>query len=130
MIVLDHTILRVRDVTRSVAFYAQVLGFVHEGRLGPFDVMRVNDTFTLDLRQSDALHSEHLAFSLDRALFDAIHARIVERGIAFGGSPFDRRNGMVGHSVGARGMAQAIYFDDPDGHALEIRVYPERADIA
>ena len=35
-----------------------------------------------------------------------------------------------GHSVGARGMAQAIYFDDPDGHALEIRVYPERADIA
>jgi len=125
MIVLDHTILRVRDLARSVAFYSQVFGFAHEGRLGPFDILRVSESFTLDLRQADELHSEHFAFSLDRASFDAIHARLVARGIPYGGSPFDRRNGMVGHSFGARGIAEAIYFDDPDGHALEIRVYPE-----
>ncbi|AJW43504.1 MULTISPECIES: VOC family protein [Ralstonia] len=125
MIVLDHTILRVRDTARSVAFYTQVLGFAHEGRMGPFDVVRVNDDLTLDLRQVDTLEVEHLAFSLDRASFDAIHARLIERGIVYGGSPFDRRNGQVGQSHGARGMATAIYFDDPDGHALEIRVYPE-----
>lgn len=125
MIVLDHTILRVRDAARSVAFYTRVLGFAHEGRMGPFDVVRVNDTFTLDLRQVDELHSEHFAFSLDRASFDAVHARLVERGITYGGSPFDRQNGQVGQSYGARGLATAIYFDDPDGHALEIRAYPQ-----
>ncbi|MEF9482478.1 hypothetical protein [Ralstonia sp. 1B3] len=58
----------------------------------------MNDTFTLDLREVDELQSEHLAFSMDRALFDTIHARLVERGIAYGGSPFDRRSGQVGQS--------------------------------
>ncbi|CAJ0744314.1 hypothetical protein R16034_04334 [Ralstonia edaphis] len=125
MIVLDHTILRVRNAARAVDFYTQVLGFAHEGQMGPFDVVRVNDTFTLDLREVDELQSEHLAFSMDRALFDTIHARLVERGIAYGGSPFDRRSGQVGQSFGARGMAASIYFDDPDGHALEIRAYPD-----
>ncbi|MEF9482479.1 VOC family protein [Ralstonia sp. 1B3] len=32
MIVLDHTILRVRNAARAVDFYTQVLGFAHEGR--------------------------------------------------------------------------------------------------
>ena len=38
---IDHLILKVNDLEASVAFYRNVLGFVVEGRDGPFTVLRV-----------------------------------------------------------------------------------------
>jgi len=46
---LDHMILKVNDATTSVDFYTRVLGFTHEGRQGPFSIVRVNDELTLQL---------------------------------------------------------------------------------
>ncbi|HRQ63793.1 MAG TPA: VOC family protein [Xanthomonadaceae bacterium] len=47
MIVLDHTVLRVSDQAKSVDFYRDVLGLVHEGRAGSFRIeqRRVVDGF-------------------------------------------------------------------------------------
>jgi len=39
MISLDHTILRIRNPAKSISFYRQVLGFKHEGKVGPFEVL-------------------------------------------------------------------------------------------
>ncbi len=121
MIALDHLIVRVRRAALSAEFYASVLGFGREGRRGPFEVMRVNGGFVLDLLEGEARDSMHLAFRLDHDEFAAIHRRLVDRDIAFGGGPFDR-DGAIGRTLGAEGMADALYFHDPDGHNLEIRV--------
>jgi glyoxylase I family protein len=53
MITLDHTILRVRDLEKSIRFYQEVLGFKHEGKLDRFEIIRVHDGFTIDLVESD-----------------------------------------------------------------------------
>ncbi|MGH8495888.1 MAG: VOC family protein [Gammaproteobacteria bacterium] len=130
MISLDHTILRVRDAAESARFYQRVLDFEHEGRVGPFEVVRVNDGLTLDLRQQAPQHPTHLAFSLDRTEFEAAHRRLMQFQIPFGGGPSDRNSGTVGRSFGARGMADAVYFDDPDGHIVEIRTYEPTQELA
>jgi catechol-2,3-dioxygenase len=121
MIALDHLILRTRRAAESAEFYARVLGFEHEGRRGPFETVRVNDGLVLDLLEGDVREPAHLAFRLERSEFEAIHRRLVDRDIPFGGGPFDR-DGAIGRTLGARGMADALYFHDPDGHNIEIRI--------
>jgi len=49
MAAIDHLILKVNDVTSSVEFYVNVLGFRAEGEDGPFTVIRVSEDFTLQL---------------------------------------------------------------------------------
>jgi catechol 2,3-dioxygenase-like lactoylglutathione lyase family enzyme len=66
---LDHMILRVRKQAESLRFYQQVLTFKHEGRAGPFDILRVHDGFTLDLMEQAPQDQVHLAFCLERAAF-------------------------------------------------------------
>ncbi len=123
MITVDHIILRVRNSAASVHFYQEVLGFRHEGSEDPFEIVRVNEGLTLDLLNTTPRDPVHLAFRLDRTGFDAVHRRLVERSIAFGSTPFDRSGGPLTKSQGARGMADAWYFYDPDGHNLEVRCY-------
>lgn len=48
---IDHLILNVNDVSSSVDFYVNVLGFELEGKDGPFTVIRVSEEFTLQLRR-------------------------------------------------------------------------------
>jgi hypothetical protein len=85
--------------------------------------VRVNEGLTLDLLGEAPRDPVHLAFCLDRAGFDAVRRRLIERSIAFGSTPFDRDGGPLRQSEGARGMADAWYFYDPDGHNLEVRSY-------
>ncbi|MES2102516.1 MAG: VOC family protein [Pseudomonadota bacterium] len=120
---LDHTILLVRNQAESVEFYRQVMGFGHEGKAGPFEVMRINTGFTLDLLQQAPADPVHLAFSVDPATFDAVHKRLIQHNIPFGGDTFQRDGRIAANPFGARGMADALYFYDPDRHNLELRVY-------
>lgn len=121
MIALDHLILRVRRSAASVEFYTRTLGFVDEGRRGPFEALRVDAGLVLDLLEGDVRDTMHLAFRLGRGEFDAARQRLLDLGIAFGGGPFER-DGRSGLALGAAGMAEALYFYDPDGHNIEIRV--------
>ncbi len=124
MITLDHTVLRVRDLEASIRFYRDVLGFKHEGKLDPFEVMRVHAGFTIDLVESDPEEPIHYAFSMERPLFNDIHVRLQRLNIPFGNGPHSRENGEPPAKwAGARGMADALYFDDPSGHIIEIRTY-------
>lgn len=123
MISLDHMILRVRDRARSVGFYRQILAFKHEGTAGPFDILRVHEGFTLDLMEQAPQDPVHLAFCLERAAFEAAHRRLIQLRIPFGNGPFDRNGGLAAKTLGAKGMADALYFHDPDAHNIEIRTY-------
>ena len=122
--VLDHTIVPVRDRERSVEFYTRILGFENLGEAGPFLAVRVNDTLNLDFAVSDDFKGIHYAFNMDSAEFEAAFARIRESGIAYGDGPRSHENMQgPGMTLGSQGMGKAVYFDDPDGHLLEIKTY-------
>jgi catechol 2,3-dioxygenase-like lactoylglutathione lyase family enzyme len=121
MTTLDHLILRVNDASASVRFYTQVLGLTHEGCSPPFEVLRVHDGLNLDLREEAPKDAMHLAFRLGRQDFENSKRWLVQNGIEFGGEPFSR-DGQVGRQQGARGWQPAVYFYDPDGHNIEIRL--------
>jgi len=85
--------------------------------------LRVHERFTLDLMEQAPRDQVHLAFCLERAAFEAIHRRLIQLNIPFGNGPFDRTRGPAAKSLGARGMADSLYFYDPDEHNIEIRTY-------
>lgn len=120
---LDHTVLRVSNKKRSLRFYEQIFGFMHEGKAGPFDILRVTDDFTLDLLEEEPRDSIHLAFSMRRTEFNEVKVRLETNRVDFGNGPHDRNDRSPARWFGARGMADALYFHDPDQHILEIRTY-------
>ena len=121
---LDHLILKVNDARASAEFYAHVLGFAYEGQQGPFSVIRVNDSFTLQLAPWGTSGGEHLAFAMTRAEFDDVFARVQQGAIEYGDSfrSIGNRKGP-GDEEGSRGSGKAVYFFDPNKHLIEIRHY-------
>ena len=127
---LDHTIVPVKDQDESVEFYTRVLGFQYDGKAGMddrFAVIRLNDSFTLDLQRFVEIPNPgiHYAFAMDRAHFDRSFQAIKDAGIPFGDGPRDKTNMRgPGISSGAKGETLSVYFGDPNGHRLEIIPYP------
>ena len=122
--VLDHTIVPVRDRKEAVEFYSRIFGFEDLGEVGPFLAVRVNEGFTLDFRDSDDFGGHHYAFAMEPHEFEAAFARIRESGISYGDGPRDKSNMKgPGLTAGAKGMGKAVYFEDPNGHLLEIKTY-------
>jgi catechol 2,3-dioxygenase-like lactoylglutathione lyase family enzyme len=124
MATLDHIILKVNDLTASVAFYAGVLGFTEEGTDGPFTVLRVGPDFVIQLAPWGTSGFEHYAFAVSKLDFEGIFTRIKAADIAYGPA-FDSvgMNTGPGQESGARGVAPTLYFNDPNKHLLEIRTY-------
>jgi catechol 2,3-dioxygenase-like lactoylglutathione lyase family enzyme len=124
MATLDHIILKVNDLTASVAFYAGVLGFTEEGTDGPFTVLRVGPDFVIQLAPWGTPGFEHYAFAVSKLDFEGIFTRIKAADIAYGPA-FDSvgMNTGPGQESGARGVAPTLYFNDPNKHLLEIRTY-------
>jgi len=124
MATIDHLILNVNDISSSVDFYVNVLGFQLEGKDGPFTVIRVSADFTLQLAPWGTKGNEHYAFALSRADFDDVFARMKEKGIPYGDSFHSvGNNNGPGCESGAKGMAPTIYMNDPNKHLIEIRTY-------
>lgn len=118
---LDHLILPATDPAASARFYAEVLGFAHEGRAGPFEVLRVNPGLTLDLLAQRNPPRLHLAFRLPPDDFASTRDRLRALGVPHGGGPFDHESRASGHAPGSTGTLESVYFPDPDGHNIEIR---------
>ena len=124
MAAIDHLILNVNEVSPSVDFYVNVLGFELEGEDGPFTVIRVSEDFTLQLAPWGTGGNEHLAFALSREAFDDAFARVKEKGIPYGDSFHSvGNNSGPGNETGARGTAPTLYMNDPNQHLIEIRTY-------
>jgi catechol 2,3-dioxygenase-like lactoylglutathione lyase family enzyme len=117
---LDHIVLNVSDVERSLHWYTELLGLtpdrVAEWRAGqaPFPSVRINERCIIDLFavERTGRNLDHLCLVADRADVDAIATD----------PRFDLVTGPV-RRWGARGDGWSVYVRDPDGNTVEIRSY-------
>ncbi len=118
---LNHTIVQCRDKQRSAAFLTEILGLPDPVRFGPFLVVEVDNGASLDFDESDGkIARQHYAFLIGEDDFDEIFSRIRDRGLQYWADPFKSRPGEINRNDGGRG----VYFDDPDGHLLEVITRP------
>ena len=114
---LNHTILYARDSKASAAFFSEVLGLPKPSHWGPFEVVTTANGTNLDFLDADGdIASQHYAFLVSEAEFDAIFNRIKQRKLAYWADPGQTRRGEINRHDGGRGL----YFEDPNGHLLEI----------
>ena len=118
---LNHTIVWCRDKERSATFLAELLGLAKPTSFGPFRIVEAGNGVSLDYHDVDGeIASQHYAFLISEDEFDEIFGRIRKRGLTYWADPGQRRPGEIYHSDGGRG----VYWDDPDGHRLEILTRP------
>lgn len=124
---LDHVVLRVADVERSLRFYCGVLGCVEERRLEPLGLVQLRaGAHLIDLVDvasplgklggaaagALARNVDHLALELARFDPAAIRAHLEDRGV---------EPGDVAERYGAKGMGPSMYIRDPDGNVVELK---------
>ena len=118
---LNHTIVRCSDKEVSARFLADLLGMAAPTRYGPFLVVQLGNGVSLDFADDHGVpHPQHYAFLVGEDEFDRIQGRITERGLPYWADPFHHVPGEINTNDGGRGL----YWDDPDGHSLEIITVP------
>ncbi|MER7076866.1 Catechol 2,3-dioxygenase [Saccharopolyspora kobensis] len=113
---LNHTIVGARDKHASARFLADVLGVEVGAETGPFVPVVLDNSATLDYMTQSDVRPQHYAFLVDEARFDEAFGRIRDAGIAYWADPGHQTPGEINHRWGGRG----VYFDDPDGHNMEL----------
>jgi glyoxylase I family protein len=130
---LDHIVLNVSDIERSLKFYTDVLGLQAErldefkaGKVG-FPSVRINGDTIIDLFPAQGPENKfkvgekrqgnlnHFCMVVEREDFSGIVDYLARHEIAVHEGPISR--------WGARGRATSVYFLDPDGNEVEIRCY-------
>ena len=117
---LDHVVLNVVDVERSLRFYVGELGLepmrVEEWRRQEvfFPSVRVDATTILDLLQTDRTgqNVDHLCVVVDPIDLEALKRS----------GRFDVVDGPA-IRFGAQGDGTSLYVRDPDGNVVELRHY-------
>jgi catechol 2,3-dioxygenase-like lactoylglutathione lyase family enzyme len=117
---LNHTIVHARDKRASATFLADMLGLAAPTPFGPFLVVQVDNDVSLDYLEIRDPKPQHYAFLVGESDFDAIVGRIREQGLPHWADPHHTQPGEINTHDGGRG----VYWDDPDGHVLEIITRP------
>lgn len=116
---LNHTIVAAADPAAEARWVADVLGLAAPVRFGPFHVVATDNEVSLDFMRDAHPVGQHYAFLVTEAEFDAVSARLAERGVVTWADPGHTEPGYNTHD-GGRGR----YFDSPSGHNLEILTRP------
>ncbi|MGE5306396.1 MAG: VOC family protein [Alphaproteobacteria bacterium] len=130
---LDHIVLNVGDIDRSLKFYTEALGLRGErvddfraGKVG-FPSVRINRETIIDLfprkntGASDTSESKtegnlnHFCLVVGAEDFSGIVEYLKGHGVGVHQGPISR--------WGAQGQATSVYFLDPDRNEIEIRCY-------
>jgi catechol 2,3-dioxygenase-like lactoylglutathione lyase family enzyme len=125
---MDHIVLNVSDIDRSLAFYSGTLGLkgerIEEFRRGEvgFPSVRIDEGTLIDLNRLDAGGDSGRAKNLNHFCLVAAEIDLGElvshlknEGVTITQEPVSR--------WGARGRATSVYVLDPDGNEVEIRCY-------
>ena len=123
---LDHLVLTVADIARTVDFYRRVLGMQHQ-------VFGQGRSALVFGQQKFNLHQQGQEFEpkakrptpgaidlclITRWSIDAVLEHLAQQGVSVEEGPVMRS--------GALGPIQSVYFRDPDGNLIEVSRYPER----
>ena len=125
---MDHIVLNVADIDRSLAFYMEVLGLQGErvvefkqGKVG-FPSVRISGDTLIDLMETKETAADgarrnlnHFCLVSDETDLPALVEELRGKGVPIVREPVSR--------WGARGQATSIYVLDPDGNEVEIRCY-------
>jgi catechol 2,3-dioxygenase-like lactoylglutathione lyase family enzyme len=118
---LNHTIVWCSDKARSAAFLTDVLGLPPARPFMHFLVVDLDNRISMDFYQKDGpVSGQHYAFLVGEDEFDAAFARIRAREMTYWADPARTKPGEFNTHYGGRGL----YFEDPDGHLLEIITRP------
>ncbi|MDT3680530.1 MAG: VOC family protein [Burkholderiaceae bacterium] len=114
---LDHTIVHAHDRHASASFLAEMLGLAPPQPAGRFAAVALGNGVTLDyIDAEEPFDRTHYAFAVSDDEFDAIFARVRERGLTWWADPAHQRP----NETYLHGDSRGFYFDDPDGHRLEV----------
>ena len=118
---LNHTIVWCHDKRKSAGFLAEMLGRPRPVPFYSFLVVELDNGVSLDfMERSGDVARQHYAFLISEDDFDAVFARLTERGLDYWADPAKKKPGEINRHDGGRGL----YFDDPDGHLLEVITRP------
>lgn len=124
---LNHLIVWCEDKRRGAAHVVEILGLEPPRDFaGQFLVVTMGNGASLDYAdwRGGGITPQHLAFLVSEPEFDAAYGRIKAAGIEHWADPAKRTAGEINHHDGGRG----VYWDDPDGHLLEIITRPYGAE--
>jgi catechol 2,3-dioxygenase-like lactoylglutathione lyase family enzyme len=129
---LDHLVINVSDVARSVAWYQTILGMEvsvfdpGQGKPKRTSLLFGNQKINVRPKDTDKVEwftadhetpgSEDLCF-LTSSTPDEVVAHLNANGVAVEEGPVDRQ--------GARGTLRSVYCRDPDGSLIEISSYAD-----
>jgi catechol 2,3-dioxygenase-like lactoylglutathione lyase family enzyme len=126
---LNHTIVWCRDKKKSAHFLTEVLGLPRPRAFAHFLVVDLANDVSVDYyeEKNDPIALQHLAFLVGEDEFDGALERIRQRTTDIWADPAKTQPGRINHHFGGRG----VYFEDPDGHLLEIitKPYGDPADL-
>ena len=120
---IDHVVLKVTDIDRTVAFYRDVLGLrveriyeqihLHQVRCGVnlIDLIALPPGAPLPPPAERGI--EHFCLSVE-ADMDALLSSLAAMGVPVVRGPME--------VYGARGFGSSIYIHDPDGYEIELKV--------
>jgi catechol 2,3-dioxygenase-like lactoylglutathione lyase family enzyme len=115
---LNHTIVPVHDKQESAVFLTEILGLGPPKPVGPFMCVETANAVSLDYDDRRGPAPHHYAFLVTEEEFDAIFARITERGLPYWADPgHQQENRINDHGRG-------FYFEDPSGHNMEVLTRP------
>jgi len=118
---LNHTIVWCHDRQKSSAFLAEILGLPEPQPFYHFMVVALDNAVSLDFMEKEGdVALQHYAFLISETEFDASFARIKDKGLTYWADPQRSRPGEINRHDGGRGC----YFEDPNGHVLEILTRP------
>lgn len=120
MAALNHIIIPAKDKDASAEFLAGILGVEAGRQWGPFRPVQTSNGVTLDFVDSPDVRTQHYAFLVSDREFDDAFERIRQAGVAYYADPRRSSRGEINHHWGGRG----VYFDDPNGHLLELITKP------
>ena len=119
---IDHIVLTVADIERSVAFYVRVLGmqavsFGNGRRALRFGQQKINlQTLGMEPRNHAAVGAGDVCLITDWPTARVL-AHLTAEGVPVLEGPVMKS--------GAQGPIESVYFNDPDGHLIEVSRYPD-----
>jgi catechol 2,3-dioxygenase-like lactoylglutathione lyase family enzyme len=120
---IDHVVLKVTDVARSIAFYESVLGMKLERIFEPLSVYQMRcganliDLVALPAGETlpppEARGIEHLCLSVEGEV-EALVKSLAAHEVTISRGPME--------VYGAKGFGTSIYIRDPDGYEVELKL--------